>query len=422
MRDRAERSAQQPMIETKLVAESRRRFLRQCSGALAAGALASPAEGQSERVQRSEARSSYLKLAKEFRYARLCAISADSAKMCLYFTGHPYITFTIPQEGPVTYDGGSEKDGALAVIEMGSWREMFSAQLRQQPTIAGFFGSSEVLFIDALSFSPGRPDQQVLVELSSGHVEEHLRTVKSGKRLTSYYDLTDHALLGLEYGGAAPGRKALTRVTIPNYRETARVPFVPADAESRRETAIWISNDRKTLVYAFGSAPERSAPGHTIVCRRTSDLNVLWTRQIESDSWGTSWMAITPDGNRIAVAVVDTSVKDQQRQFYIGVYGGQDGAPIATLAINGDYGVALSPGGRLLAVSKLSRDRATGDIQLSVEIYSVASGRQIASVVHGYVPPGRFQTLDANVGSEFTPDGKYLITAGNNSVKVWELE
>ena len=342
--------------------------------------------------------------------------------MCLYFTRHPHITFTIPQQGPATYDGGSQKDAALAVIEMGSWREMFSARLRQQPTIAGFFGSSEVLFIDALSFSPGRPDQQVLLDLSNGQVEEHLRTVKSGERLTSYYDLTDHTLLGLEYGGAAPRRDVLTRVMLPDYQETARVPFVPEDAESRRETAIWISNDRKTLVYAFESTPGRSAPGYTIVCRRTSDLKILWTRQIEEDSWGTSWMAITPDGNRIAVAVVDTSVKDQQRQFYIGVYGGQDGVPIATLAINGDYGVALSPGGRLLAVSKVSRDRATGNIPLSVEIYSVASGRQIASVVHGYVSPGRFQTLDANVGSEFTPDGKYLITTGNNSVKVWVIE
>jgi len=342
--------------------------------------------------------------------------------MCLYFTKHPHITYTFPAEGRASYDVGNQKEAALAVIEVRSWREMFSARLRQQPTIAGFFGSSEVLFIDALSFSPGRPDQQVLVDLSSGHFEEHLRTVKSGERLTSYWDLTDNALLSLEYGGSAPKLDVLTRVTLPDYRETARVPFVPADAESRRETAIWISNDRQTLVYAFGSTPQRSAPGHTIVCRRTADLKVLWTRQIEPDSWGTSWMAITPDGNRIAVAVVDTSVKDQQRQFYVGVYGGQDGVSISTLAINGDYGVALSPGGRLLAVSKLSRDRPTGNIQLSVEIYSVASGRQIASVVHGYVPPGRFQTLDANVGSEFTPDGKYLVTTGNNSVKAWVIE
>jgi hypothetical protein len=36
------------------------------------------------------------KLVKEFRNAYLMAVSPDGAKVCLYFTKHPLMTFTFP--------------------------------------------------------------------------------------------------------------------------------------------------------------------------------------------------------------------------------------------------------------------------------------------------------------------------------------
>ena len=60
-----------------------------------------------------------------------------------------------------------------------------------------------------------------------------------------------------------------------------------------------------------------------------------------------------------------------------------------------------------------------------MEIYDIASRRLVATGTHDRVPPGRFQILngvfDNDDGIQFTSDGKYLATSGNNRVKVWEI-
>jgi len=48
----------------------------------------------------------------------------------------------------------------------------------------------------------------------------------------------------------------------------------------------------------------------------------------------------------------------------------------------------------------------------------------IGSALHSRVPRGRFQNLDTSFavhGVEFLSGGRYVVTSGNNAVRVWEL-
>jgi hypothetical protein len=69
----------------------RRRFLEGCAALAAASLL--KGQGQSENPGATPLQP---KLVKEFRNAYLMAVSPDGAKVCLYFTKHPLMTFTFP--------------------------------------------------------------------------------------------------------------------------------------------------------------------------------------------------------------------------------------------------------------------------------------------------------------------------------------
>ena len=87
--------------------------------------------------------------------------------------------------------------------------------------------------------------------------------------------------------------------------------------------------------------------------------------------------------------------------------------------LDGSEGVAISPDGKLLAVSVREAGKK-GDVLPGAHIYDVTSGARIAAVVHDRIPPGRRQWLVAHCGVSFTSDGRYLVTSGMVT-KVWNI-
>jgi len=160
---------------------------------------------------------------------------------------------------------------------------------------------------------------------------------------------------------------AIIRAELPDYQETLRVPFeTHLDARDLVLRSLVLTADRTVFAYGFD---------HSIVCRKTGDLDVIWTRQVAPElPYGIGRLAISADGARVAAAAIDMTFLEKQEQFYVEVYEGQDGATIARLPVNGYQALALSPIGDLLAIGTRVPDTRTRDILLGLEVYEVKTG------------------------------------------------
>jgi hypothetical protein len=106
--------------------------------------------------------------------------------------------------------------------------------------------------------------------------------------------------------------------------------------------------------------------------------------------------------------------------FYIEILSGDSGTPIVRWRKNPGDGLALSPDGKLLAVADLVE--VGNDLEPTVHLYEVPSGREIGTAVHDRV--SRTRRLGATLhGSAlgFTDDGKYLVTGNSYKVKIWQM-
>jgi hypothetical protein len=170
-----------------------------------------------------------------------------------------------------------------------------------------------------------------------------------------------------------------------------------------------ISADRKILVCAFDDV---------LLCRRSDDLEILWTRRIDPYLAGVDALACSADGGIVAASVSD--LLSPPRQFYIALYDGKSGADLIRLPLCGSYAMGVSPDGRLIAIGEIR------DVTMRVHLYSLPSGSLITSVIHGEAAKGRHQFLSLGFvknghGIVFTSDGKYLITSAGTGTKVWRL-
>ncbi len=376
-----------------------------------------------------------IRLIKEFRGGWLLAVSPDSRKLCLYFAKNPIDKFTL-RGGKWTYEGGPSKDGkdALEVIEIGSWRALCSVRLRQYGVLASFFADSEMVYVKTDPLANASQTQHVVIDLTTQRVSESLQSSKLGEPSRTYYALSEGVLLATEsvYRPPTPIRKeALLRVSLPDYKETGRVPFPLMEiAGERLGGSLTTSADRKYVVQTviYDRNKDLGVPeglNETVVFRRTEDLGVIWSRRIEpAADWRPERITITPDGNRGAVAVSDTVSPADLRQSYIGIYAGKDGREISKVPMDGRDGIALSPDGKVLAVGKIV-PAGRGESSLIAELYELASGNRLAVVEHDRWNGGRdliHSTGFDNDGLQFTPDGRYLITSINGLVKVWSLD
>lgn len=390
---------------------SRRGFLRRWAGMVAAPILIGRAVGQSRRSGADYFVAPFaVQLVKEIKDAFLFAVSPDGKYMSLYFTRRLHETF-VYRAGQWNKASGmaGQKDEVLRVIEMGSWRTAYSIQLRATAFLSSFFPDRERLYAGTLGFRNGDQytHQQVIADLRTGELSERLRD-------GLFEAINGQMLLGA-VSSTPYGDDVLILVKLPDYEEVARVPARVGDDRYKFRTDLMLSSMGATFAYTLDN---------TIVCRRTEDLSVIWTRQVHPEFLTVWKLAFSARSGRIAAAAVDLRSPSETTGFFVGIYDANDGTPVTSLPVNGFDGLAISPDGRLLAVGKRVPDSRTRDLHLVVYIYDIASGQELASELHDSVPPGRFQVLDgsfSHFGIQFTPDGKYLVTSGYKRTKVWAL-
>jgi WD40 repeat protein len=296
---------------------------------------------------------------------------------------------------------------------MGSWSVLYSTQLRAKPMSASFFADGDTVYAETLGLpeTSFRERQQVVIDLPNRKSTERMSSSLVGDPTMNYFALSQSHLVGVEYV-RGQGQRALVLAALPDYRAVARTlrREEPPPRANQKSTGLFVSADRSVLVYLAG---------HSIVCRRTNDLGVIWTRQIEPEMAGVSFFSLTPDGGRIAAAVMDTMFIEDQKAYYIGVFAGKDGSPVARLHLNGFECLAISPDGKLLGVGQRIRLKS-GEMQPTVNIHDIASGAQVATVIHDRLRVGRKDFGNDEINCQFTPDGKYLITSSIHT-RVWSL-
>jgi hypothetical protein len=347
-----------------------------------------------------------LDLAKTFEKSTVRAVSADGTKLCM--------------------ERWAERGYPLDVLDVGDWNLIYKGRFQSRPFSASFFGDSKALFVRALASTPGAvcgsgkghcADQNVVIDLGTGGRTERITPIPDPYSGTNAYALRERTILLSHYQGQPAYETVnLTLVEFPEYKELTRVPYATEKRQARRvvsgimlskEYGFMVSDDRRALVYAFDDL---------LLCRRTDDLRVLWTRRNEPPLQ-LRHLAVSATGNYVAASFTDNSSPHSPQATY--VYDGRDGSEVARLPQSGTGEIALSPDGRLLAGINYV-PAGGGDLISTVSVYHVPSGRSLASIAHDRTRKGRRQFLEAGCSVAFTPDGKYLVTSGVFT-KIWRL-
>jgi len=319
----------------------------------------------------------------------------------------------------------AERGYPLRVVEIGTWRTLYADRFPSRIRgAASFFADSESLLVSAFASANGGTcgigkghcaDREMVVDIRTGErVEQVLPFIPD--QYDSYYALTNRRLLDVHQRDQT---EALALVEFPSYRQIATVPYATQPRKPRRvvsgitlstDYGFAISVDRQKLAYAFDDV---------LVCRRTADLKVLWSRTVEVGMKPLR-VTISPTGRRVAVAIADGEpLLNQQHRAYIAIFDGETGEDVGRLQRSWGDSIALSADGKLIAVV-VREPGKRGEVIPTVYVHDVLSGKELASVAHDHIKKGRRQLLEAACGVGFTSDGKYMITSGM-ATKVWRL-
>jgi hypothetical protein len=354
-----------------------------------------------------------VKLISSFPHATLTDVSPDAKRICLYLDRNPIRTFTYTGEWTELMSPKSGKDG-LRFIETGSWKSIGGLSLRERPLIGSFFADGEALYVETqpITGNDGKfTAQRALIDIRTQKVDEI--TVQLNARGVSFHyaAVEDRNLLGSAYNTAAALTEAFVKVEAGSYREIRRVPLVSALAAGldHREVGPTVSGDRRAFVFFFDGE---------ITYRRTSDLEIVWSRQI--DPGLRAWkLAMSHDGALVAASIAERQlIRPDPQKCYVQIYDGLNGSPVGRLALGPITSVALSPDRRLLAVTKSSASvNKPSEVELSVLVFEIGSGRKVATLTHDRIA-GSHLAIRSLIETMFTSDGKYLISSGFQT-KVW---
>jgi hypothetical protein len=402
---------------------SRRRFLEECGSAALLLLMDRSVKGQTSSIVSARMQ---FKLVKEITGAFYGGVSPDSRRICVCFTKKPIGSIVVrgsKSQRSVSRDPSGPV--VLSVMELGSWKEIYSA-----PLSGDAFGSDFSFFSDGerlygVSEPAPLTRESMVIDLRSGEIEKR-QDKYDAKSSVFAQAFKDRILIG--YRG-----DRLAQMEWPSLREIAGISTEPDHSFLRFTT------DRTRLIHTVGQS---------LVCRRVEDFGVLWTRQIDADidlsSRSASEVAnasasyvIAGDGGAVALAPRRAAYQGKSELFYIEILNGIDGKPIARWPRNGSDGVALSPNGKFLAIGKMEeKERSytdtpvtgrikTEDVHLepTMHIHEVPSGREIATIIHERVSVN--QRLGGGLkgsGSGFTPNGKYLVTSNNFNTRIWQVD
>ena len=348
-----------------------------------------------------------MSLAQEFARSSVKAISPDGKKLCV--------------------EDWSEHGYPLRVLEIGSWRSIYNGHFQSRTLSVGFFGDSRALLVQALGsigkeacgVGKGNCAQlETVIELRGGEHTERMLPINVNQGET-YWPLGAGVVLDAHREGNHYRTETLALVEFPALREILKVQYAPKPREPKRrkgnfelsnDFGLGVSDNRGVVAYSFD---------HTLLCRRTEDLGVLWTRQIEP-RLNAYKVVVSARGSHVAAAISDGGFTPfEQRVSYIAVYSGETGRDVARLPQSGTEGIALSPDGDLIAVVAREPGKK-GEVVPTVHIYETLSGRELASIAHDRVQSVRRQFLESGCTVAFTSDGQHLVTSGL-ATKVWRM-
>jgi hypothetical protein len=340
-------------------------------------------------------RSLKISLLQELANATVRAVSPDGGKLCLEdwrVSGYP-----------------------LRVVEVGTGRTVYTGRFQSRALTVGFFADSQAIFLEIAGGKGQRAHQQTLVDLNTSERTQGMRSFDPFEYWEQMSPIDGRNLLVAHYRNKPQRLEWLSRVEFPSYRELSRVVLPAQQSDSKPSADVSISADRNFAAYFFNNS---------VICRRTGDLEIRWTRPIESGLRAFP-LVFSAAGDYIA-ATLAKGVPGRQWESYtpicIAIHDGRTGEGLARLPFGADNanGIALSPDGKLLAV--ISReDGSHGELVATAHIYEASSGQKLASVVHDHIRTGRRQFLEAGATVAFTSDGRYMITSGM-STKIWKLD
>lgn len=177
----------------------------------------------------------------------------------------------------------------LRVLELGTWKTIYSGHFRGPVFWSSFFADSQALFIQTFLF-PKR--QLAVVDLNTGVFTERIDTVTHGW-LGFVEATTGRTLLLEDFNTTTHQTETLVQLDLPDYRERMRTPFAtqPRMAKPLKGGGMSISADRKILVCAFDDV---------LLCRRSDDLEILWTRRIDRIWQGSMhWPALPTEASSL---------------------------------------------------------------------------------------------------------------------------
>ncbi len=344
-------------------------------------------------------------LVQEFPRSATKALSPDGSMLCL--------------------EEWSDRGYPLRVVEVGTWRTLyvghFSSRVRGLPS---FFSDSENLLVSTFA-----SNNKGVCGAGKGHCAGMETTVgiRSGRQVEavlpfvqneydSLYAIMGSTILDIH---RTDQTDSLALLEFPSFKQITKVPYAIQPRQPRpvisgiklsTDYGLSISDNRQKLAYAFDE---------TVLCRRTTDLAVVWQQSVEHGMKPLR-VALSPSGNRVAVAVADGEpVLNQAHRSYIIIYDGENGEDLKRLMLNWAHGIALSADGSLLALD-LPRPGKNGEVIITVHLYDASSGDELGSVVHDHIKKGRHQFLEAGCGIAFTSNGNFMITSGMTT-KVWRI-
>ena len=302
-----------------------------------------------------------------------------------------------------------DKRGRLRLVDISSGKTISVYELKPRPLFVEFFKDGQALYFERFDL-----EQAGILDLRTGKLNTLNRDdSKSPYSHDSPNSIHDRILLKRHSFNKRTITDVLVQVEFPSYREIMKAPFATGPREPppskddpaypASEFSYEISDDRNIIAYSYD---------HVLVCRRTKDLKVLWTRKIEPPlrAWA---IAIAPDGKYVAADISDIP----QRRGNVSIFETETGTELARVSVKHmDLWFAVSPNGNLLATSERKWISSKGKAQCIVHLYDVQSGRELASVLHDEFKSRR----NSDFTIDFTPDGRYSITSGINT-KIWKL-
>ena len=352
-----------------------------------------------------------IQLERGYPRAALLALSPDGTKAALAVSGQPSDIFRFRRG---KWASGADKlaPDLLRVIELATGSVVYEAAFRARVFPASFFGDGLRIYAETVAFNDkGRTVHQcAVINLSTGERQDQFIPVDL-ERTTSVDALQDDLLLVQVGNGTINRSISFAEVAWPKIETKFQVEYATTVRESNgHDFEKYLSADRGTLVYAFD---------HTIVCRRTKDLKVLWTGEVRSEYFGAWRLGVSANGRYVAAAVTDSPFSNKEKRFYVAVYDGRNGQGVVRLPITGTDGVAISPDGKLLAVAHVVFDKR-GAVP-TVFLHDVETGDRVATVEHEPVVNNAFMNASFGThGLAFSAGGRHLVTSTNDT-RVWSL-